>query len=180
VPTVLIHGFGAFLDVVDNPAARLAEAVDGQRVGGARVVGEAMPVSYGRGPAGSIARAQELGAMLVIGIGVAKGRTQAGVEAWAHNAADPALSDVDGESLTTLNPRGPARVACTVSAPRLARAMGGVVSEDAGRYVCNAWLYRVACALGDTTPVAFVHVPPKGLAPSAFLSGVGALVRSLS
>ena len=36
--TVLVAGFGPFLDVVDNPAAALARALDGAVLGDDRVV----------------------------------------------------------------------------------------------------------------------------------------------
>jgi pyrrolidone-carboxylate peptidase len=57
---------------------------------------------------------------------------------------------------------------------RLARALGAVLSDDAGRYVCNAWLHRVASALD--VPVGFVHVPAEGIAAERLLDGISALI----
>ena len=51
-----------------------------------------------------------------------------------------------------------------------AGALGGVVSEDAGRYVCNAWLYRTVCALGSEIPVLFLHIPPAGFADQTLVA----------
>ena len=53
------------------------------------------------------------------------------------------------------------------------------MSEDAGGYVCNGWLYRVGRALPDT-PVCFVHIPPTGLAPERLLEGLRGWLSSSS
>ncbi len=59
---------------------------------------------------------------------------------------------------------------------RLAAALGAGVSTDAGRYVCNAWLYQVAAALPDRL-VGFVHVPPAGVELARLLAGVASLLE---
>ena len=52
----------------------------------------------------------------------------------------------------------------------LAAALGVTISDDAGAYVCNAWLYGV---LGGTTlPAAFLHLPDQGMDPDALLRGI--------
>ncbi len=174
---VLVHGFGPFLEVGDNPAARLARAVHGCRAGGLRVTGEEMPVSYARGPAHTVARARALGVGAVVGVGVARRRAVVSVEAVGRNALDPATPDVDGVSRAFVEAGGPAERHATVPPGPLAAALGGVVSHDAGRYVCNAWLFCVVGALGRDLPVAFVHVPPAGLPPERLLA---ALVATLA
>lgn len=174
---VLVHGFGPFLDVLDNPSARLARAVHGWSGSGVRVTGEAMPVSYARAPALSIARARALGVDAVVGIGVARARDAVNVERVGRNRLGSASADVDGVCQAQVDPAGPDVHPATLDPVALARALGGVVSDDAGRYVCNAWLYAVAGALGPEMPVAFVHVPPAGLEPARL---VGALVATLA
>jgi hypothetical protein len=67
-------------------------------------------------------------------------------------------------------------VDATIDVHRLALALGANVSDDAGRYVCNAWLYRVA--RGFPAPVGFVHVPPSGLDPAILLAGLRALLAN--
>jgi len=175
---VLVHGFGPFLDVTDNPAARLAQGVDGARTGAWSVVGEVMPVSYARAPELSVARARMLGAKLVIGVGVAQRRAEVCVEARAVPVADQTHPDVDGVRLSSLDvaPAGP--VAATGPVDKMAAALGGVVSVDAGRYVCNAWLYRTVRALGEEVPVLFLHVPPVGLQPQRLLAALAHLQES--
>ena len=175
---ILVHGFGPFLEIRDNPAARLAHAVDGARVGERPVVGESMPVSYGRAPALSVERARGLDAALLLGIGVARGRSAVCVEARAVAAGHPNHADVDGVQLDRIAPEGAGMVYATGPVAGLARALAGVVSEDAGRYVCNAWLYRTVRALGAEIPVLFLHVPPTGLAPERLLAALERIERS--
>jgi pyrrolidone-carboxylate peptidase len=60
---------------------------------------------------------------------------------------------------------------------RLAEALGATCSDDAGGYVCNAWLHRVASTLA--VPVGFVHVPAEGLPPDRLLHGLSALLERI-
>ena len=173
-----MHGFGPFLDVDDNPAGRLAEAVNGACVGRWSVVGEVMPVSYARAPALSAARARALDASLLIGIGVATQRSEVCVEARAVPEGHPEHADVDGVILRRIAPDGAGAVAATGPVEALARALEGVVSTDAGRYVCNAWLYRTVRALRGEIPVLFVHVPPVGLQPARLLAALEQIQES--
>ena len=168
---VLVTGFGAFPGVPENPTAALARAVDGARVGPATVIGRVLPVSYARGPDAAIAAARDERVSLVIGLGVATQRPGVCVERRGLRVAE-GRPDVDGATACGLE--GPDEVPSTVDVERLARALGATVSDDAGGYVCNAWLYRVAHAL--QVPVAFVHVPAAGLPAERLLAAVADLL----
>lgn len=181
---LLVTGFGPFLEVQDNPSGRLAEAVDGVRLGrpgepGLRVVGAVLPVDYDEAPARTVSLARSLGAFAIVGTGVALGREQVCVERWGRRLARPDLADVGGRRLADLEPGGPVRVEATAPVVALAQALGALVSEDAGGYVCNAWLYRVLRALarspGVAPDVAFLHIPPQGLAPERLLGALDLL-----
>ena len=162
-PIVLVVGFGPFLDVQDNPAARLADAIDGMVRPGLRIIGRRMPVSYLRAPRLTRQWAAAVGAAAVVGVGVARRRTVVTVESRGQRDRSGGAADVDGEQPSCLEPGGPASVMVTMPPQPLARALGAVVGDDAGRYVCNAWIYRVVRALGAQVPVAFIHIPPAGL-----------------
>ena len=172
---ILGHGFGDCRDVGGNPAARLARGVQGARAGGRAIVGETMPVSYGRAPAWSVQRAREVDAALLLGVGVARARSLVCVEATAIPEGHPELRDVDGVRLRRLGPAGAGPVRATGPVGDFARALSGVVSEDAGRYVCNAWLYRTVRALGAAIPVLFQHVPPAGISPERLLAALACI-----
>jgi len=165
---ILVTGFGPFGAVVDNPAARVARGVDGRRTGGETVVGVVIPTSFARGPAATIAAARTLRARFVVGIGVATTRSGVEVERRAVAWGDGRTPDIDGAILDRLD--GPEVVPATLDPERLAAALGADLSDDAGRYVCNAWLHRVATGLD--VPVGFVHIPSTGLDPERLLAAL--------
>lgn len=167
---ILVVGFGPFLDVADNPAATLALAIDGleARVPPLRVTGREMPVSYARAAEQTQRWARELSADFVLGVGVARARRQPLVERIGRRRADPTLADVDGERLERLAADGPDELACD-DAARLAAALDVGLSDDAGAYVCNAWLYRT---LSAGTRSAFLHVPPAGFPVARLAAGL--------
>lgn len=170
---VLVTGFGPFPGVSTNPTATLAEAMDGMQIGPATVIGRVLPVSYQRGPAEAVRLAQVHGAGLVLGTGVAAGRPSVCVERLAVRVV-AGRPDVDGVTETGL--AGEDRVPATIDTAALAAALGGVTSDDAGSYVCNAWLYRVVCALN--VPVGFVHVPAVGITVERMVEGIRTLLGS--
>ena len=172
---VLVLGFGPFGSVVDNPARRVALAVDGQTLGRGvgRIVGREMPVSYARSERLTLDLVEELGPALVLGVGVASGRTEALVEQVGNHRADPLLFDVDGVGLAD-HGAGQGSLVSASAAP-LATALGVGLSLDAGGYVCNSWLFR---ALRAGLPAAFLLVPPSGFAAAALRSGLRRLVRA--
>lgn len=173
---MLVLGFGPFLDVADNPAARLARAVDGATVGGRRVVGRVMPVSYSRGPELAASLAEDLDPELILGVGVARDRPEPWVERVGRRRCSATEADVDGTAGADLEPEGPEEVEASLDVDALAAALGCGVSRDAGRYVCNGWLYRAVRTLGAGRPVGFLHVPDAGLTPERLLRGLAALV----
>jgi pyroglutamyl-peptidase len=171
---VLVVGFGPFAGFAENPAAALARAVDGLRGPDLEVVGRELPVSYARAPELTRTWARDLAADFVLGIGVAGGRPLPQIERIARRRAGDARADVDGERLDTLAPDGADELPCRVAVP-VARALQVGVSDDAGGYVCNAWLYRT---LRSGLPVAFLHVPPAGFPAEQLAAGLRELARA--
>jgi pyroglutamyl-peptidase len=167
---VLVVGFGPFLDVVDNPASRLARAVDGHVEPGLRVVGRTIPVSWRRAPVETLAQLRETGATELVGVGVARGRSTVALERTARPWSDPALLDVDDEPPENAIAGARCRVVSDWAA-RLGEALGADVSDDAGRYLCNWWLYTMLSEL-PTFPLAFLHIPPDGMEPGRLLAGL--------
>ena len=84
-------------------------------------------------------------------------------------------ADIHQAEPARLEEGGPAHVRTNVNAGALAAAMGGRVTRDAGRYVCNAWVYRVTRALAKTCRVGFIHVPPGGIDPDRLATAIGRL-----
>jgi pyroglutamyl-peptidase len=175
---VLVTGFGPFLDVTDNPSGRAARAVDGVVLDGVAIHGMELPVRFLDGPARAIAAARELGATAVIGLGVDRRTRSVDVETRAYNLG--AGPDVDGRTVPVLEPGGPQLVHSNLDAVAFAAALGGRVDDDAGRYVCNAWLYLVARALLPATDVVFVHIPAEGIDPARLVAAIGALYGDMA
>jgi pyroglutamyl-peptidase len=173
---VLVTGFGPFLSVLDNPAAQLARAVHDPD-GDPPIHGLVIPVSYERGPEEAVQAARRLGVRLVIGLGVATGREHVCVERVGRLGLDPSAPDVDEDHRDRVDgdEEAPQEVLASIPVEAFAEAMGAQVSDDAGRYVCNAWLYHVARALPDL-PVGFVHVPAAGMDLERLRAGIAALL----
>lgn len=166
--TVLITGFGPFPGVAENPSAALARAVDGRVVDGVRFVGEVLPVSYRRAPDQTVALRDAHKADVVLGTGVCRDEV-ARLETVAHHVLESRV-DIEGQTLTLL--AGPAQVPATFAGADLADRLGVARSDDAGRYVCNAWLYQVAQRAG--VPVGFLHIPASGFDADRLVQAVAA------
>jgi pyroglutamyl-peptidase len=177
VSRALVIGFGAFGEVIDNPARRLALGVDGLAFDDLQIIGREMPVSYRRCLDETAAQIEAVRPDLLLGVGVARGRGAAMVEGRGLLRLDPLLADVDGERRGAVSAEGPLEIAASAGSLALAEAMGLVVSLDAGSYVCNAWLYEAARRFGTELPVAFLHIPDQGLPVSTLCSGLGAWWR---
>ena len=168
---VLIAGFGPFNGVMDNPAAAIAEALDGCIFGGVQVVGREMPVSHRRSIEVCTMAWGSTGFTAILGIGVALQRTEVTVEGWASRPENTGKEDADGHPLPVLDAMSPDRRQATVDSARLARLLDAGLGDDAGDYVCNSWLYQ---AVGSfDVPVGFIHVPPDGLDTAKLLRAVG-------
>lgn len=166
---VLVTGFEPFAEDPINPSALLAEQLDGQVVAGMRVRGVVLPVEFGR-------LRKELGRLLesdlpsaVLSFGLARGRTAISLERIAVNALDFRIPDNAGEQVRDreIVPEGPAaytsRLPLRVGMERL-RAAGvpAYISNSAGLYLCNAWMYLLLHGLSAADadiPAGFVHVP---------------------
>jgi len=163
---VLVMGFGPFLSVTDNPAARLAREIDGAVRGGVAITGRVMPVSFIRSVATTQRFIEAINPSVLLGVGVATSRKVITVESCGRNVGSGTTPDVDGQCRSLLEPSGPAELMVTLPTQPLASRLGAVVGADAGRYVCNAWIYQMLRAASPALPVGFIHIPPAGLQAS--------------
>ena len=168
-------GFGPFGAVQHNPTADLARAVDGAMVGGRKVNGVVLPVVYEASVQQTLDYIEAYSPRWVIGTGVAVRRERVSVERWGRRV-EPSRPDVHG--LCSAPKPGPVRIASTVDVDAFARALDGYVSDDAGTYVCNGWLYGVLN--GCSLPVTFVHIPPTGMEVPRFLDALAKITGNSS
>ncbi|MCO4746178.1 MAG: hypothetical protein KC912_15380 [Proteobacteria bacterium] len=173
MPAALVTGFGPFLEVIDNPSAALVRQLDGLRAGPWTLHGRVLDVSYARGPEQAVREAARLEAAWVVGFGVSRrGGLRVERTGQAH-VGDSA--DVDGQCPAVLH--GPSSVRATLDATALAGALGCGISDDAGAYVCNAWLHQVTQRVG--VPAVFVHIPPEGVDAERVRAALALLPLSL-
>lgn len=155
---LVVTGFGPFPGHDDNPTGRLVHdlAVPGE------VVTAALPVSWADTPRVLAELVTSHRPHALIGFGIA-GTGPLRVETVGHDAAD-GRPDADGRTVPVGAPvlgGGPRRRATGFDGGALAAAISEEVaptevSEDAGRYLCNAWLVH---ALATTERAVFVHLP---------------------
>lgn len=164
---VLLTGFAPFGPHAVNPSELLTRSLDGRIVGGCIVDARIFPVET-RTLRDRLAKALgEIRPQIVIGLGYAPGSTAMAVERIAVNVLDFDLPDTAGvvrknEPIDADGPDG--RFATLPSAEILSAWNGGgvpgYVSDSAGTYLCNQWLYEALALAGDSEiPVGFVHVP---------------------
>jgi pyroglutamyl-peptidase len=162
-PRLLVTGFGPFPGIPHNPSAaiarRVAAAPRWRRLGvTARCL--ILPTTYAA--LGDHLEPALEAADAVLMIGVAGRATRVRIERRAVNRANLLLPDAAGRrpNAPALSGGASARVghANAVAMRALLRrhAVPCGISQDAGRYLCNAAYYR---ALAAPVPVLFIHIP---------------------
>jgi pyroglutamyl-peptidase len=178
-PRLLLTGFGPFPGAPRNPTAEVVARLatgDALRRLGVEIVPHVFDTTWGALDAlPDVVAATRPDIVLHLGL---KRRARAiAVEAFGRNRVLRAAVDAAGVAAATsmLDPAGPQRRAATLRVGRLrariaALGLPAEVSHDAGRYLCNALLYR-SLGLG-CRPTGFLHLPPTrdlvGLARSRF------------
>jgi pyroglutamyl-peptidase len=165
---VLATGFEPFGGETINPSALAAEALDGRKVVGRRVVGAVLPCVFGKS---LVALKQEIRRWkpeLVICVGQAGGRGEINLERVALNIEDASIPDNDGNQPVDrpVVTGGPAAFWSTLPIKAIVAALRkaglpAVVSQSAGTFVCNHVFYGLMRALARQRTVrgGFIHVP---------------------
>ncbi|MCD0167322.1 pyrrolidone-carboxylate peptidase, partial [Deinococcus sp. 12RED42] len=146
--TLLLTGFEPFHTHPVNPSAEAALALDGQVLGGLRVVSALLPVE----PHAACARLTELldtgrpAAVLLTGL--ASGRPQVTLERVAVNVMDFRIPDNAGQQHrdAPVQAGGPDAYLSTLPLRAVLAAWHGAgipgqLSDTAGTFVCNAVMY---------------------------------------
>ncbi len=164
--TVLLTGFGAFPGVDDNPSARVALDLHDSVGDGWRVHAAVLPVAWKRAHDEVADLVARLKPNLLVHLGVATDSAVVRLETRAVNVLHFRVADVDGAQPTAgeVIPLAPLLLESTVDLSRLAAhaRLSGLevaLSDDAGRYVCNATYFASLHAFPDI-PVLFIHIPP--------------------
>jgi pyroglutamyl-peptidase len=178
-PRLLVTGFGPFPGSAENPTEALMHALrrePPEGFGAAAFRALVLPTDYRRSGALMRGACRRLDPDVVVHFGLS-GRAKALlIERLARNSADPEKPDFAGYAPRSgrVARSGPETLATTLSAEAVAAelaaaGLAAAPSDDAGRYVCNATLYRSLRAAPPGRLVGFVHVPPGDRLPFARL-----------
>lgn len=163
---LLITGFTPFGDHAINPSWEAVQLLP-DIVGTYALTKMQIPTVYAEAASAVIARAEQLGADVILSIGLAGGRSAVTPERIAVNIRDARLADNAGTMCNgeKIDETGPAAYFATVPVETMAQAIRdrhipAAVSNTAGTYVCNDVLYTLLRRFdGTATRCGFIHVP---------------------
>ena len=165
---LLITGFGPFGGSRVNPAIQAVRALP-DTVGEWELCKREIPVTFRGAPEALLRAVDETGPDAVLMIGLAAGRHAVTPERQGVNEIAARIPDNAGDlpQNEPVVPGGPEVLYSTLPVEDMTEAIkaAGVpaqLSEDAGRYVCNALLYAALYGMensDDPVPAAFIHVP---------------------
>lgn len=164
-PRVLVTGFGPFPRMPRNPSAAAARRVAASprwRILGIAADALVLPTAYAALETILDPALETSGFDAILMIGVASRAKTIRIERRAVDRASILCPDAAGRRPARLTmrqgfpDRSTRAVAAQVRATLRRRGFAGVLSQDAGRYLCNAAYFR---ALAAPVPVLFIHIP---------------------
>lgn len=165
---LLITGFSPFGGDGINPSWQAVRALP-ERVGGWELYKRELPVAFRGGPKALFEALEEAEPDAVLMIGLAASRGAVTPERQGFNEMVARIPDNEGYQPQNepVVPGGRQVLFSTLPVEDMTEAIlsAGVparVSDDAGRFVCNALLYSALYRLeqaDDPVPAAFIHVP---------------------
>jgi len=166
---ILITGFEPYGGRGCNPALEIAKALDGRQVGGRRLVGRALPVSFRRIRDAVAEILSETNPAAVVSVGLYPGESVLRLERLGVNVADFETPDNDGLCLrdAPISEAGASARFSTLPLRAIEQSLLGAgiparLSMTAGTFLCNACLYSLLEAAERRPapmPAGFIHVP---------------------
>lgn len=180
---IFVTGFGPFPGVEVNPTQTLAESLATNTICGMPVVSQVLDVSFARSAKQLQDTLSRGTPRFMVHFGVASRSEHFRIETQAVNRKSSGTPDVDGECFkkAVIHSDYPLDAILLTTAPAKhiastlkARGFPALVSNNAGRYVCNS-IYFNALAWVEASqtgiPSVFVHVPPVTTDPKTAHSG---------
>ena len=166
-PSILVTGFEPFGGDSLNPSQRIAEALQGAEIDGARVHTEVLPCVFGASIAALHEALERVRPAITLCLGQAAGRDGLTIERVAINVDDARMPDNAGASPIDMPivQDGPAAHFATLPIKSIVanlRQAGftASVSQTAGTFVCNHVFYALLHRLrGTEARGGFLHVP---------------------
>ena len=165
--TILLTGFEPFGGEAVNPSLEAVKRLDGQVIGGVKVVGVGLPVSWDKVVAPLIAAIESHRPLAVISVGQAGSRAKLAVERVGINICFGQDNDGiirDGEPVVE---GAPDAYFCSLPVIEMSKAMNAAgapayVSNTAGTYLCNyvAYLLEHYVRVNNLNiRTCFIHIP---------------------
>ncbi|MEM3191287.1 MAG: pyrrolidone-carboxylate peptidase [Candidatus Parvarchaeota archaeon] len=164
---VLITGFEPFLDFKTNPTQIIVERLDKTKIKGGTIIGKVLPVDYSKMENELLEIIEEISPNLIIGTGLAPGRSKLSLEKIAVNYKFSTEPDNNGkiESGSKIDQEMPDGMFSLIDVEGLANILNKLnipteVSMTAGTYLCNyAMFVIIREAKKMKIKGGFVHVP---------------------
>jgi pyroglutamyl-peptidase len=170
MPKLLVTGFGPFPGAPENPTSALVEALAKElpeAFGASEFSSVVLPTEYRRSWSTLRSLYASFSPDIVVHFGLHSEAEAIHIECVGRNEVAAEKPDAIGYAPTStrLLEKGPPTVAATFPSAAILAALKkagfpATLSDDAGRYVCNATLYRSLIAAPAARRVGFVHVPP--------------------
>jgi pyroglutamyl-peptidase len=164
----LLTGFAPYGGRGRNPAADIANALDGCKIADVPVIGRLLPVALNEIAARAESLLDELQPRVVVSVGLWPGEAMVRIERVGLNLADFEIPDNHGKMARdeSLSGNGPAAKFATLPVRKIEEAMlaAGIpsrISNSAGTFLCNACLYGFLSAAEKKQGIrcGFLHVP---------------------
>ncbi len=194
--TLLLTGFEPFGQWEVNPSWEVARRLDDETVGGLRIEGRRLPVSWEGTWQALKDYIEEANPEAILMLGLANKRSYISVESQGLNkcgqTADNAGRQAPG---TCIDEQGDAAIASTLPVEEIVKSIEALglpvqISDDAGGYLCNFAIYKAlswAKAERPNVPVGFIHLPnlrgivdEGGLSLEEMGSAVTAAIKSIA
>jgi pyroglutamyl-peptidase len=166
---VLVTGFEPYGGRGSNPAYDTMRALDGKQIGGADVIGRALPVAIASIKSHIATLLEEIGPSAIISLGLWPGEPMIRLERIGINIADFEIADNEGAICRDIGVSANGSPARMVSLPLrkieqelLAAGIPVRLSSTAGTFLCNACLYGFLEAIERQPrhiPCGFIHLP---------------------
>ncbi len=166
--TLLLTGFEPFDKWEVNPSWEVARRLDDESIGGLRVQGRRLPVSWESTWQALKDYIDEVNPDAILMLGLAGRRDYIAVESQGLNMCKP-MPDNEGKQPPSvhIDERGDEAMGSTLPVAEIVQSIQELglpvqVSDDAGGFLCNFALYKaVAWARAERPdmPVGFIHVP---------------------
>lgn len=167
---LLLTGYEPFGDHESNPTAEVARELDGAKIAGHEVVGEVLPVEFGRAGEEMERLIERHDPAAVLATGLAAGRAGVSVERVGVNVADcagvPDNTEAEPRNERIRDGEQAAYFATlpvvSVVEALLDAEIPARISNTAGTHCCNNVLYRTRAYVEReelNVPTGFVHLP---------------------